>query len=463
MNQSTALTNSLLADTLLTLSEFIKRRENFIAQMPNNSIAIFSAASEVTRSNDTEYPFCQDKHFYYLTGFNEPDAYLFLKKSLSGTATVTLFCREKDALMEVWHGRRIGAVQAKIDYGFDDSYPLSELDELAVTLIDNSEHLWYCRSQSAELDQKITSWLNQSQSKVRQGITTPKIRFDCSAVINEMRLIKSDAELEIMRRVNLISGRAHQRAMEQSKVGVFEYQLEAGLLYNFAKEGARYPAYGSIVAGGNNANILHYTDNGQQLNDNELVLIDAGGELAGYAADITRTFPVNGKFTTEQKALYQLVLDSQEQAISAIKPNQTFAALNDMVNEILTVGLIKLGILTGDLSTLITEKACKKYFIHGLGHWLGLDVHDVGDYLVEDKRQTRLFEAGMVLTIEPGLYIPLDDENVAKKWRGIGVRIEDNIAVTASGYENLTSNSPKSISEIESIMSDSNPATTSES
>jgi len=447
---------TLLANTLLPRSEFMQRRSDFAAQMPNNSLAIFSAAQEITRSNDTEFPFCQNKTFYYLTGFNEPDGYLIIQKPADSVATTTLFCREKDALMEIWHGRRIGAEQAKLDYGFDESYPLSELDDIAVAYINNTEQLWSCRAQNkvqnAELETNITRWLNQSQSKERQGVSTPKIHFDCSAIVNEMRLIKSAAELSIMRQVNLISGAAHQRAMEKSDVGVYEYQLEAELLHDFARKGARYAAYGTIVAGGNNANILHYTDNQEKLNNNELVLIDAGGELAGYAADITRTFPVNGKFTSEQKALYQLVLDSQEQAIAAIKPKQTLAALNDLVNEVLTTGLVELGLLTGDLASLITDKACKKYFIHGLGHWLGLDVHDVGDYHVENKRQNRLFESGMVMTIEPGLYIPLDDESVDKKWRGIGIRIEDNILVTEDSFENLTVNAPKSVLEIERIM-----------
>jgi len=267
-----------------------------------------------------------------------------------------------------------------------------------------------------------------------------------------MRLIKSSAELDVMRKANVISGKAHQRAMEKTNVGIYEYQIEAELLHEFARLGARFPAYNSIVAGGDNANILHYTNNDQQLKNDDLLLIDAGGELAGYAADITRTFPVNGIFSNEQKALYQLVLDAQNKCIAAIKPEQTLGQLNDLCCEILTQGLLELGILSGDYQALMSDKACKKYFIHGLGHWLGLDVHDVGDYNVVDKKQSRAFEAGMVMTIEPGLYIPLDDESVDKKWRGIGIRIEDNILVTDQGHENLTVNAPKSIDEIERLM-----------
>ena len=270
-----------------------------------------------------------------------------------------------------------------------------------------------------------------------------------------MRLHKSNAELDIMRQVNVISGAAHQRAMQQSQAGKFEYQIEAELLHEFASNGARYPAYSSIVAGGDNANILHYTDNDEALKNGDLLLIDAGGELAGYAADITRTFPVNGKFSEPQSLIYQLVLDSQNLAIAAIKPGQTLAELNRIVCEFLTKGLYDLGILQGNLTILIAQRACKKYFIHGLGHWLGLDVHDVGDYHASAMReQLRPFADGMVLTIEPGIYIPSTDKSVDEKWRGIGVRIEDNIAITATGFENLTVNAPKTIADIEALMAD---------
>ena len=259
-----------------------------------------------------------------------------------------------------------------------------------------------------------------------------------------------------MRHANYISGLAHQRAMQNCYVGKFEYQIEAEILHEFAHAGARHPAYASIVAGGDNANILHYTDNSDILKDNELLLIDAGGELGGYAADITRTFPINGKFTVEQKALYQLVLDAKNLAVNAIKPNACFAELNNIVNVFLTKGLLELGIFSGDIDELIETKAIKEYFIHGLGHWLGLDVHDVGDYQINDKKeQGRGFSVGMVMTIEPGLYIPLTDLSVDKKWRGIGIRIEDNIVVTEQGFENLTANSPDEIKDIEALMAKS--------
>jgi Xaa-Pro aminopeptidase len=442
-----------MKDTLLPLSEFVQRRQRFLEQMIDDSIAIFSANKEVTRSNDTEYPFCQNKNFYYLTGFNEPEAVLVLIKSKK--PQTILFCLPKDPLAEVWHGKRIGEVCAQQDYGFDQCFILEKLDTLIPEYFNESKALYFCRGQDKTFDEHVYQWLDSTKSKARQGIKAPSQIFDCQQIIEELRLIKSPEELAVMRTVNEISGNAHQRAMEKTAVGQFEYQIEAEILHEFARNGARFPAYNSIVAGGDNANILHYTNNDQILNNGELLLIDAGGELAGYAADITRTFPINGVFSKPQKDLYELVLNAQEQCIQAIEPGQTLGRLNDLCCEVLTKGLIDYGILIGDYQTLLSDKACKKYFIHGLGHWLGLDVHDVGDYHMADKKQTRPFKTGMVMTIEPGLYIPLNDESVDEKWRGIGIRIEDNIAVTDQGHENLTKNAPKSVAEIERVMTKS--------
>jgi Xaa-Pro aminopeptidase len=447
---------TLVHNTLLPLTEFTDRRATFVSLMPENSIAVFSAAKEVTRSNDTEYAFCQDKNFYYLTGYNEPDAILVLIKSDDEGVKCeksVLFNREKDQLQEIWHGRRVGQVLAVEQYGVDQCFSLEEIDQYLPDYLADKSQLLFCQGRSETFDAQVYSWLSLVKSQSRLGIKAPMQLVDCREIIEEMRLIKSAGELEIMRRVNVISGAAHTRAMQQSAIGKFEYQLEAEILHEFSSNGARHPAYGTIVAGGDNGNILHYTNNDDVLKDNELILIDAGGELSGYAADITRTFPVNGKFTKAQQEIYQLVLDAQNLAIDAIKPKATFAELNVLVNNFLTAGLHRMGILLGDLTILLEEKACKKYFIHGLGHWLGLDVHDVGDYQSNDKReQCRPFEQGMVMTIEPGIYIPLDDYSVAEKWRGIAVRIEDNIAVTDQGHENLTVNAPKSLLEIEKIM-----------
>ncbi|MBL4899414.1 MAG: Xaa-Pro aminopeptidase [Colwellia sp.] len=433
------------------MSDFKIHRANFFNKMENNSIAFFGAAREVTRSNDTEYAFCQNKNFYYLTGFNEPDALLVLLKIENYQQSI-LFSLPKDKNHEVWHGRRIGQEQARQHYNFDQSFVLDELTNLVPEYINNLSQVYFCFDNS-EMSQQVFTWLSQVRATVRQGYKVPEVLIDASPIINDLRLIKTANEIAVMRQVNFISGLAHQRAMKKTIVGKFEYQIETELLHEFSRHGARHSAYASIVAGGDNANILHYTDNGEMLQDNELLLIDAGGELSGYAADITRTFPVNGKFTAAQKLLYQLVLDTQLAVIAAIKPGITFAKLNEIANECLTQGLMDLAILSGDLTQLLNDKACKKYFIHGLGHWLGLDVHDVGDYHInENKEQCRKFVAGMVLTIEPGLYMPIDDISLDKQWRGIGIRIEDNIVVTEHGYENLTVNSPRTIIDIEALM-----------
>ena len=427
----------------LPIGDFKNHRDNFFDKMAPNSVALFSAAHEATRSNDTEYTFCQNKHFYYLTGFNEPDALLLLLKTDDVQRSI-LFSLPKDKSHEVWHGRRVGQEKACQYYNFDQSFVPQYLNDLT--------QVYFCFD-SNEMSQQVFSWLAQVRATIRQGNKAPEVLIDATPIISELRLIKSANEIAVMRQANYISGLAHQRAMLQSEVGKFEYQIEAELLHEFSRFGARQPAYASIVAGGDNANILHYTDNDETLQDNELLLIDAGGELSGYAADITRTFPINGTFTEPQKLLYQLVLHTQLIVIEAIKPGTSFAELNVIANKCLTQGLLDLGILSGDLKELLDEKACKKYFIHGLGHWLGLDVHDVGDYDINDnKEQCREFVAGMVLTIEPGLYMPKDDITLDVKWRGIGIRIEDNIVVTEQGHDNLTVNSPRTITDIETLM-----------
>ncbi|MDP7591846.1 MAG: Xaa-Pro aminopeptidase [Litorilituus sp.] len=433
------------------MSEFVTHRKNFFAQMADNSIAFFTAAQEITRSNDTEYAFCQDKNFYYLTGFNEPDAMLVLIKQ-GGTEESILFSLPKDKNHEVWHGRRVGQVKACEQYQLDQCFTLDEQDELISQYLNGIVQVYFAFNNDMLMSQ-VFSYLAKTRSAIRQGAKVPSNLIDASPIIDNLRLFKSDNEIALMRQANYLSGLAHQRAMQKTQIGLYEYQIENEILHEFARYGARYAAYATIVAGGDNANILHYTNNDECLKNNELLLIDAGGELSGYAADITRTFPINGKFTQAQKALYQLVLTTKNKVILAIKPGTSFAKLNEIANECLTIGLLELGIFSGDLATLIEEKACKKYFIHGLGHWLGLDVHDVGDYQINDhKEQLREFEPGMVLTIEPGLYMPLDDIDIDEKWRGIGIRIEDNIVVTKQGFENLTVNSPETIEEIEALM-----------
>jgi len=443
----------------LPFSEFKAHRKNFFEKMADNSVAFFSAANETTRSNDTEFSFCQNKNFFYLTGFNEPDALLVLIKKSKSKSTqeqkqehAILFSLPKDKSHEIWHGRRVGQEKACQEYGVDQCFTLAEKSDLISQYLDGASRVYFAFNDE-QLPQKVFAYLAQVRSKVRNGAKVPTQLIDASPIINDLRLIKSRNEIELMRQVNFISGLAHQRAMQKTQIGLFEYQIENEILHEFTRHGARYAAYATIVAGGDNANILHYTANDDRLANNELLLIDAGGELFGYAADITRTFPVNGHFTAPQKRLYQLVLDVKTQVIAAIKPGVTFAKLNDIANKHLTKGLLDLDILSGDLTELIKDKACKKYFIHGLGHWLGLDVHDVGDYQNNDKKeQCREFAPGMVLTIEPGLYMPLDDLSIAEQWRGIGIRIEDNILIIDNGCENLTANCPETITDIEALM-----------
>jgi Xaa-Pro aminopeptidase len=434
------------------LEEYQNRRAKFAQHMANNSVALFSANSEITRSNDTEYPFCQNKNFLYLTGFQEPEASLVMVKNHQGKLTTILFCRDKDPLAEIWHGRRAGAEKAKQLTGVDECYVNAEFSEKIESLLAGREECWLPLSDNKPFENQILAIIHQIKAKAKTGAKAPKMIVDSLPVLAELRLIKSPAEIAVMQRVNDISSRAHERAMKAVKAGLYEFQLEAEIQHEFAINGARHVAYGSIVAGGDNANILHYTQNDMPFNSGDLVLIDAGGELSGYAADITRTFPVNGRFSQAQAALYNLVLTAQNEVISAIKPGQTFAYLNEIAQRVLTQGLIELGILSGDLNELVKNKACKKYFIHGLGHWLGLDVHDVGDYQIQPEQgQLRAFEPGMVLTIEPGLYFPQDDESVAPEYRGIGIRIEDNIVVTETGYHNLTT-AAKTIEAIEQLM-----------
>tara|TARA_R110001583_G_scaffold39399_6_gene126257 strand:- start:15912 stop:17264 length:1353 start_codon:yes stop_codon:yes gene_type:complete len=435
----------------LSMSDFKSHRECFFAKMSDNAIAFFPAAHEVTRSNDTEFTFCQNKNFSYLTGFNEPDALLILLKR-DKIEQAILFSLPKDKAQEVWHGRRVGQEKACQEYGFDQCFTLDEQNDLIHQYLNGLTQVYFAFDDK-KITQQVFDLLAQVRATVRQGAKVPTQLVDASPLINEQRLIKSANEIELMRQANYISCLAHKRAMQKTQAGLFEYQIENEILHEFTRHGARYPAYATIVAGGDNATILHYTDNSEPLNDNDLLLIDAGGELSGYAADITRTFPISGTFTTPQKALYQLVLETKTQVISAIKPGVSFAKLNDIANECLTNGLFELNILSGDLAALVKEKACKKYFIHGLGHWLGLDVHDVGDYHInEEKAQCREFVPSMVLTIEPGLYMPLDDMDLDSQWRGIGIRIEDNVVVTINGCENLTQYCPETIEDIEALM-----------
>ncbi|MEH6394168.1 Xaa-Pro aminopeptidase [Pseudoalteromonas sp.] len=428
-------------------AEFKARRERLLAMMEPNSVAIIPAANEVTRSRDTEYAFRQDSDFYYLTGFNEPDAILVLCPSSETPST--LFCLSKDKLAEIWHGRRIGFEKAKTEYLFDQTCALTELDEQLLNLVNGQQILFYAQGTYPQFDDKVWGLLNTLRGAPKKGYKAPHTIKDIRGLVHEMRLFKSAAEVAIMRRACEISAQAHIRAMQFATPGATEYQLEAELHHHYAMHGARHPAYGTIVGSGDNANILHYTANSDTLNDGDLVLIDSGAELQGYAADITRTFPINGRFSEPQAQLYNIVLAAQEAAFTEVKPGGSLSKANQLAMTVLTQGLLDLGILQGELQELLDNQACKAFYMHGLGHWLGLDVHDVGDYKQDEKE--RPFAPGMVLTIEPGLYIALDAK-APELYKGIGIRIEDNLLVTEQGYENLTASVPKSISEIEAVI-----------
>jgi Xaa-Pro aminopeptidase len=433
---------------LKSVAHFAQRRARLAATLPLNSVLCVPAAVEITRSRDTEFAFRQDSDFTYLTGFPEPDALLIMQKSASGDISELLLCRPKDQLAEIWQGRRFGPEQAAKQFGLP-TIANTALETELLNALNQKNTLVYAQGTYPEFDALISSTLATLRKYPKRGYAAPTQTLDLRPIIAELRLFKDEAEVALMRQAGLISAEAHAKAMQVCKPGLWEYQLEATIRHHFAMQGARECGYNTIVGGGENGCILHYTDNNAQLQDGDLVLIDAGCELQGYSADITRTFPVNGKFSAEQAALYQVVLNAQYAACAAVKPgNSSKDTLAAAVFE-LTKGLLELGILTGDLDTLIAELACKKYFIHGLGHWLGLDVHDVGAYKVNDVE--RPFEPGMVLTIEPGLYIP-SGSDCDPKWWGLAVRIEDDLLVINEGHLNLTDTVPKEIRAIEQLM-----------
>ncbi|MBQ4848388.1 Xaa-Pro aminopeptidase [Pseudoalteromonas sp. MMG005] len=434
---------------MITTHEFLERRTRVLAELDAGSVAVIAAAVELTRSRDTEYAFRQDSDFFYLTGFNEPDAVLVLSKDSNGKGKSSLFCRNKDKIAEIWHGRRMGFERAKQDLLLDDTFPLSELDDTLLDLVNGNRILYYGQGTYPAFDDKIWSIMNTLRGAPKKGYRAPEIIKDIRPILHEMRLFKSNAEIAVMRKAAQISCDAHKRAMRFASADATEYQLEAEIHHHYAMNGARHPAYGTIVGSGNNANILHYTENSDQLHNGDLVLIDSGCELEGYAADITRTFPVSGQFSEPQKALYALVLASQEAAFQQVKPGGTLVKANHAAMKVMTQGLIDLGILAGDLDTLLDKQACKAFYMHGLGHWLGLDVHDVGEYKLDEA--DRPFEPGMVLTIEPGLYFD-EDAQVPSQFQGIGIRIEDDLLITHDGFENLTAGVPKTIAEIEALM-----------
>jgi Xaa-Pro aminopeptidase len=430
------------------LKEFARRRKHLMQEMGKESIAILPTAVEQIRNRDVSYPFRPDSDFLYLTGFWEPEAVLVLIPGRKHGEYV-LFCREKDETQEIWHGRRAGQEGVLEHFGADDSFPISDIDEILPGLMENKTRVFYTMGLHTDFDQRLTGWINQLKQKIRMGVNAPGEFVALDHALHEMRLFKSATEIKLMKKAAQVSGRAHKRLMQSCQPGMYEYQLEAEFEHECKMNGCRELAYPSIVGGGGNGCILHYTDNNETLNDGELVLIDAGGEYQGYAADITRTFPVNGIFSAEQKALYELVLAAQAAAIEAVYPGNHWNAPHEAAVKVITRGLVQLGLLKGRVDKLIKEQAYKPFFMHRTGHWLGLDVHDVGDYKIDN--QWRMLENGMVLTIEPGIYTG-DNKKIAKKWRNIGIRIEDDVRVTRTGHEVLTADAPKLVAEIEAIM-----------
>ena len=428
--------------------EFRKRRKKLMDMLGDDSIAILPAAPEKMRNRDVAYRYRQDSDFYYLTGFAEPEAVVALIPGRSQGEFV-LFCRERNREQEIWHGTRAGLEGACADYGADDAYPITDLDDILPGLLENRERIYYTMGNNAPFDQRVLGWVNQVRGKARSGIHAPEQFVSLNNILHDMRLYKSRHEISMLRKAAAISATAHMRAMRSCRPGKTEYQIEAELIHEFMRQGAHSAAYPSIVGSGANSCVLHYIDNTRELEDGDILLIDAGAEYESYASDVTRTFPVNGRFSNQQQAIYEVVLAAQLAAIDAVRPGNHWAQPHDAAVEVLTEGLVALGILKGKPKTLIKEKAYSRYFMHKTGHWLGMDVHDVGDYKVGE--QWRLLEPGMVMTVEPGLYFP-PQKGLARKWWNTGVRIEDDVLVTKAGHEVLSGDAPKGIAEIEALM-----------
>ena len=418
----------------MTQNEYQMRRRELARRLPPHCIAIIPAAGEVLRNGDAHYRFRQDSDFYYLTGFQEPDALLVISAGSQGESV--LFNRPKDILQEQWTGVRLGQEAACEVLGVQSAYPLSSIETKLPELLAGKHAVYYAIGRYPEWSSRILAAWEKVKRQSRRGIISPEAFFDLAPMLGEMRLFKSKDEIALMRRAAEISVAAHQRAMRACLNAEFEYQLEAELLYEFTRQGCRSVAYDSIVASGANACILHYTENNQALRKDKLVLIDAGGEYQNYAADITRTFPCNGYFNTEQGLIYDLVLRAQKAGIECVKPGCAWNEVQNTIVYIITSGLVELGLLHGQVDDLISKEAYKAFYMHQSGHWLGLDVHDTGLYKINDE--WRPLEPGMVLTVEPGLYIPENSPGVDSRWWGIGVRIEDDIHVTPEGHENLT-------------------------
>lgn len=431
---------------MFEVEQFRARRLRLMQSMGSGA-ALIPTAPEAMRNRDSHYPYRFDSYFYYLTGFQEPESMLLL---IAGDQPKSLlFCRDKDMEREIWDGFRHGPAGALNEFGFDEAYSISQLDEMVPKLLANQTSLYYSLGADAVWDARVTHWLNQLRAQGRSGVMAPSEIVDIRVLVDEMRLFKSDYELDAMRRAAEISTAAHKRAMQITRPHMREYEVEAELLHEFYREGCRAPAYTSIVAGGANACVLHYIANNAQLNSGDLLLIDAGCELDGYASDITRTFPVNGKFSAAQKDLYELVLASQAAAIDKVRPGSHWNEPHEAALDVLIRGFIDFGLCKGSPESVLESGDYRRFYMHRTGHWLGLDVHDAGEY--KRDGEWRMLEPGMTLTVEPGCYVRPAD-NVPEHFWNIGIRIEDDALVTADGCEIITAAAPKIVADIEALM-----------
>jgi Xaa-Pro aminopeptidase len=433
---------------MITRKEFSRRRKQLMRMMGRNSIAIIPTATEQLRNRDVEFPFRADSDFFYLTGFPEPDAVaVLIPKRPHGE--YLLFCRERDPRMETWNGLRAGTQGAIDSFDADDAFPFSDIDDILPGLMESCDRVYYTMGSRPQFDQRVMEWVNRLREGARTGMRTPDKFVSLEHLLHDMRLYKSRSEIRVMRTAAKVACEAHRCAMQACRPGMKEYEVEAELLYVFRRAGM-VPAYSSIVGGGANGCILHYTENSAQLNDGDLLLIDAGAEYNCYASDVTRTFPVNGRFSEAQKALYEVVLAAQTAAIKKVRAGNHWNDPHEAAVRVLTRGLLKLGILKGRLAELLRKDAYRRFYMHRTGHWLGMDVHDVGDYKVDNE--WRVLEPGMVLTVEPGLYIPAGSRGIARKWWNTGIRIEDDVLVTRDEPEVLSDALPRTVAGIEALM-----------
>lgn len=423
-------------------------RSQTLATRLQPGVVILPTTGEILRNADSTFPFRYDSSFHYLTGFPEPDA-VFVQIIGADKVENLLFCREKDAEREIWDGFRYGPAVAASEFGFDAAYPIAELDAKLAEILRNQPRVHFPFGKDAVWDKRLAGWLDAVRAQSRAGISTPAEIVDIRATLSAMRLIKDEHEIAILRRAAAINCAAHVRAMRATRPGLMEYEIEAEFMHEFYRNGSRFPAYSSIVAAGANACCLHYGENNVRMQDGELLLIDAGCELEGYASDITRTFPVNGKFSGPQKDIYEITLAAHQAALALSQPGVAWNALHDAATKVLAQGMLDLGLLCGSLDGVLESGSYKQFFMHRTGHWMGRDVHDVGEYKVGGEWRT--LQAGMVFTIEPGFYIR-PAANVPTHFENIGVRIEDDILITADGCENLTAACPRSVAEIETLM-----------